>query len=142
LDRIGWAAYLGAEPDGPHIPDYAVAARRADLPGLPPAWISVGDIDLFAGEDRAYIQHLRDAGVDCTFDVVPGAPHGFEVWAPDTRVPARSWNAAAPPAGHVCPLRDAQRRRVTIWRRWGRHAKGLDVCRRRRTITWTSVQQT
>lgn len=85
-NRTGWGAYLGAGPGGPRTPDYAVAARRADLSGLPPAWISVGDIDLFADECRAYAERLRDAGVDCAFDLVPGAPHGFEVWAPDTRV--------------------------------------------------------
>ncbi|MGW4466796.1 alpha/beta hydrolase [Micromonospora sp. NPDC004704] len=85
-NRVGWGAYLGGEPGGPRTPDYSVAARRADLRGLPPAWISVGDIDLFADEDRDYSQRLRDAGVDCVLDVVPGAPHGFEAWAPDTGV--------------------------------------------------------
>ncbi|WP_105973711.1 alpha/beta hydrolase [Streptomyces geranii] len=87
-NRRGWRAYLGTEPGGSHAPDYAVAARRADLRGLPPAWISVGDIDLFADECRTYAERLRDAGVECAFDLVPGAPHGFETWAPDTR-PAR-----------------------------------------------------
>jgi acetyl esterase/lipase len=85
-NRTGWAAYLGAEPGGPHTPGCAAAARRADLRGLPPAWISVGDIDLFADECRTYADRLRDAGVNCAFDLVPGAPHGFEVWAPDTPV--------------------------------------------------------
>jgi acetyl esterase/lipase len=85
-NRIGWAAYLGTEPGGPHAPDYAVAARRRDLTALPPAWISVGDIDLFADEDRDYAQRLRDAGVDCTLDVIPGAPHGFETWAAGTTI--------------------------------------------------------
>jgi acetyl esterase/lipase len=46
----------------------------------------VGDIDLFADECRGYSQRLRDAGVDCAFDLVPGAPHGFEAWAADTLV--------------------------------------------------------
>ncbi|MFJ9248534.1 alpha/beta hydrolase [Streptomyces sp. NPDC101776] len=85
-NRIGWAAYLGTGPGGPQAPDHAVAARRADLSGLPPAWISVGDIDLFADECRTYAERLRDAGVDCAFDLVPGAPHGLEAWAPDTRI--------------------------------------------------------
>ncbi|KPI10590.1 hypothetical protein OK074_3121 [Actinobacteria bacterium OK074] len=85
-NRTGWGAYLGAAPGGPHTPDYAVAARRADLSGLPPAWISVGDIDLFADECRAYAERLRAADVECAFDLVLGAPHGFEAWAPDTRI--------------------------------------------------------
>jgi acetyl esterase/lipase len=53
---------------------------------LPVAWIGVGDIDLFHAEDRAYAERLRAAGVATTFDVVPGAPHGFEVWASDTAI--------------------------------------------------------
>ena len=85
-NRTGWGAYLGTGPGGPHTPDYAVASRRAELSGLPPAWISVGDIDLFADECRTYAERLRAAGVGCDFDLVPGAPHGFETWAPDTRI--------------------------------------------------------
>ncbi|MFF5306553.1 alpha/beta hydrolase [Streptomyces sp. NPDC013161] len=85
-NRTGWAAYLGTGPGASLAPDHAVAARRSDLGGLPPAWIGVGDIDLFADECRTYADRLRDAGVDCAFDLVPGAPHGFETWAPGTRV--------------------------------------------------------
>jgi acetyl esterase/lipase len=111
-NRIGWGAYLGAEPGGRHAPDYAVAARRGDLRALPPTWISVGDIDLFAAEDRDYAQRLRDAGVDCTFDVIPGAPHGFEVWAADTRVAqgllerSRAWLGVRL-TGSTSPIRGA-----------------------------------
>jgi acetyl esterase/lipase len=101
-NRTGWGAYLGAGPGGPRTPDYAVAARRTDLSGLPPAWIGVGDIDLFTDECRTYAERLRAAGVDCAFDLVPGAPHGFEVWAPGTRVArellerSRAWLGARP----------------------------------------------
>jgi acetyl esterase/lipase len=84
LNRFGWASYLGAEPGAASPPAYAAAARRVNLSGLPPAWIGVGDVDLFYEEDRAYADRLRGAGVDVTLDVVPGAPHGFEIWAPDT----------------------------------------------------------
>jgi len=86
VNRAGWRAYLGAEPGAPQAPDYSAAARRADLRGLPPTWIGVGDIDLFAEEGRDYSRRLQDAGVDCTFDLVSRAPHGFEGWAPDTRI--------------------------------------------------------
>lgn len=62
----------------------------------------MGDIDLFTDECRTYADRLRSAGVDCTFDLVPGAPHGFEAWAPDTRVAqelvgrGRTWLGARP----------------------------------------------
>ncbi|MBT2518189.1 alpha/beta hydrolase [Streptomyces sp. ISL-90] len=75
---VGWSSYLGGPPGAARGPDHAVPARRADVSGLPAAWIGVGDIDLFHDEDLAYAAALRDAGVECTVDVVPGAPHGFE----------------------------------------------------------------
>jgi acetyl esterase/lipase len=84
LNRFGWRAYLGREPGAEVVPHYAVPARRENLTGLPPTWIGVGDIDLFHDEDAEYARRLRAAGVDTTVHVVPGAPHGFESWAPDT----------------------------------------------------------
>ncbi|MFT3965305.1 MAG: alpha/beta hydrolase [Sphingobium sp.] len=93
-NRTGWSAYLGREPGLPDPPPHAVPARRLDLSGLPPAWIGVGDIDLFHEEGRAYALRLDEAGVDVDFVTVPGAPHGFEAWASDT-VLARDYLARA-----------------------------------------------
>lgn len=80
-NRFGWRSYLGR-----HDPalGYAVPARRTSLAGLPPAWIGVGDIDLFHAENVAYHRHLVASGVDATLLEVPGAPHGFDAIAPDT----------------------------------------------------------
>lgn len=78
-NRNAWRCYLGGSANAP--PAHAVAARRADLAGLPPAWIGVGSIDLFAEEDCAYADRLAAAGVDVTFVEVPGGAHGFVVWA-------------------------------------------------------------
>ena len=83
-NRFGWGAYLAAEPGTASVPPDAVPARRGELAGLPPAWIGVGDLELFHDEDVAYATRLREAGVPVELDVVPGAVHGFEVWAPDT----------------------------------------------------------
>lgn len=83
---VGWSAYLGAPPGRPTAPDYAVPARRADLTGLPPAWIGVGDIELFHDEDRRYADALAAAGVPTVLAVVPGAPHAFEGFSPRATV--------------------------------------------------------
>lgn len=83
-NRRGWGGYLGHEPGTTTPPPYAAAARRSDLSGLPPAYIAVGDIELFHDEDVDYATRLRAAAVDVTLDVVPGAPHGFENWAGHT----------------------------------------------------------
>ena len=80
-NRFGWRAYLGGAD-----PEVAVPARRADLAGLPPAWIGVGTLDLFHDEDLAYAERLREAGVPCEVMVVDGAFHGFDGIAPKAEV--------------------------------------------------------
>jgi acetyl esterase/lipase len=77
-NRFGWRAFLGRTPGADQVPEYAVAARREQLEGLPISWIGVGDIELFFEEDKAYAERLNAAGVPCTLDIVPAAPHGFE----------------------------------------------------------------
>jgi acetyl esterase/lipase len=77
-NRFGWTSYLGQEPGSPGVSPYAAPARRADVSGLPPAWIGVGTLDLFHDEDLAYAERLRQAGVPCEQLVVPGAFHGFD----------------------------------------------------------------
>jgi len=85
-NRGGWAAYLGHGPGQPTELEYAVAARRKDLSGLPPAWIGVGDIDLFFDENSVYSERLNSAGVSCDLHVVPMAPHGFQVVVPQAQI--------------------------------------------------------
>jgi acetyl esterase/lipase len=94
LNAVGWSALLGQAPGGAETPDYAVPARRGGLAGLPATWVGVGDIDLFCDEDRIYAERLRAATVDVTFELVAGAPHGFEAWAADATI-SRGYLATA-----------------------------------------------
>jgi acetyl esterase/lipase len=87
-NRFGWAAYLGGAD-----PQVAVPGRRTDLRGLPPAWIGVGTHDLFHDEDLAYAERLRAAGVACQVEVIPGAFHGFDIWAPKAAVSQRFFDS-------------------------------------------------
>jgi acetyl esterase/lipase len=80
-NRVGWTSYLGGAD-----PAVAVPSRREDLKGLPPAWVGVGTLDLFYDEDIAYAARLKDAGVPCEVEVVPGAFHGFDLVAPGAGV--------------------------------------------------------
>ena len=79
---IGWRSYLGCEPGGDTISCYAAASRADDLTGLPPAYIAVGDIDLFAQEDVDYARRLIKAGVPAELHVYPGGCHAFDTMAP------------------------------------------------------------
>jgi len=92
-NRFGWRSFLGQQPGGPTAPAGAVPSRVADLAGLPPAWIGVGSIDLFVGEDIEYTRRLIEAGVATELLVVPGAFHGFDGLAAETSV-AKRFNAA------------------------------------------------
>jgi acetyl esterase/lipase len=80
-NKFGWASYLG-DAD----PDVAVPARRQDLAGLAPAWIGVGEFDLFHDEDLAYAERLMAAGVPCEIEVIPGAFHVFNSVLPKADV--------------------------------------------------------
>jgi acetyl esterase/lipase len=46
-NRTGWQALLGSAAGGPDTPAYAAPARVADPAGLPPAYIEVGQLDIF-----------------------------------------------------------------------------------------------
>merc|ERR1711920_847972 len=78
---FAWKSYLGpnTQPgDGDErIPKYAAAARRKDLSGLPPAWISVGDLDLCCPESKAYANRLQRANVTTEYVEVKGGYHGM-----------------------------------------------------------------
>ncbi|HEX5500791.1 MAG TPA: alpha/beta hydrolase, partial [Thermomicrobiales bacterium] len=86
FNRLGWTALLGVPAGSDNVPAGAVPARVVDLAGLPPAWIGVGSIDLFAEEDIAYAGRLILAGVPTGLLVVPGAYHGFDAFVPDAPV--------------------------------------------------------
>jgi acetyl esterase/lipase len=78
-NRYAWTSYLGHEPRADEPRRYAAAARRGNLAGLPPAWIGVGDLDLFYEEDLDYARRLRDAGVPVTLRLEPGMYHAAEL---------------------------------------------------------------
>jgi acetyl esterase/lipase len=85
-NRFGWESYLGKKCGAADVPEYSVPARREDLSGLPQAWIGVGTVDLFHDEDMAYSRRLKACGVECEIYVVPGAFHGFDIFAPQVPI--------------------------------------------------------
>ena len=77
-NRFAWTAYLGRLPRLSDAPDYAAPARRTELSGLPPAWIGVGDLDLFYHESVSYAEALKACDVPCELVTVPGMYHGAD----------------------------------------------------------------
>lgn len=91
----GWGCLLGEAAGGPDVPVYAAPSRETDLSGLPPAFIDVGQLDIFRNEDVDYAARLARAGVGVELQLYPGVPHAFEVFAPDAAVSRRAMAARA-----------------------------------------------
>ena len=86
----GWGALLGDAAGGSAVPPSAAPARATDLAGLPPAYIEVGELDIFRDEDVTYARRLATAGVSVELYVRPGCPHGFEVFGAGSEVGDRA----------------------------------------------------
>lgn len=78
-NQFGWSALLGKPPGSDDVSQYAAAARAGTLRGLPPAFISIGALDLFIEENLEYARRLIRDGVSVELHVYPGAVHGFNV---------------------------------------------------------------
>jgi acetyl esterase/lipase len=89
-NQFGWRSYLSALRPGDEVPGYAVPARATDLAGLPPAFITVGNLDGLLDEDIDYAQRLIAAGVPTDLHVFAGAPHAFDSMLADTAVAQRA----------------------------------------------------
>lgn len=87
----GWSALLADDLGTDGVSPLAAPARLADFAGLAPAFIDVGDLDIFRDEDIAYAQNLLRAGVPCELHVRPGSIHAFDRLAPAAAVSAASW---------------------------------------------------
>ena len=89
-NHFGWKSLLGAEPGSDGVHHTAAPARAEDLAGLPPAYISIGSLDLFLEESLEYVRRLTRAGVPVELHVIPGAFHGsgLMVTAPQSQMAA------------------------------------------------------
>jgi acetyl esterase/lipase len=79
-NTFGWRSYLGDLYATDDVPPYAAAARADDLRGLPPAMVIVGGADGFRDENILYALRLNQAGVPSELHVLPGAPHGVQMF--------------------------------------------------------------
>lgn len=69
-----WQALLS----GSTVEPAGIAGLAADLGTLPPAFLAVGELDLFVHDNLAYAGRLMRAGCAVEAHVYPGAIHGFD----------------------------------------------------------------
>lgn len=85
-----WSALLGERLGDANVSPAAVPARLKDASGLAPTYIEVGELDIFRDEDIRYAQKLAASGVPVELHVHPGASHGFDRLAPESKLALRA----------------------------------------------------
>ena len=85
-NRFAWHAYHGGRPTPTATGEHPAPGRTEDLTGLAPAWIGIGDIDLFHDEAVDYARRLMRCGVRTDLHVFGGTCHGFDSLRPDWAV--------------------------------------------------------
>jgi len=89
VNRLSWSSLLGVPAGSKSVPVGAVPAREKNLKGLPPTFIAVGSVDLFANEDVDFARRLINDGVATELYVAPGAFHGFDGMVPNATIATR-----------------------------------------------------
>src|SRR4029450_11898020 len=69
-----WRNYVRSDDDRENP---LVCPLRADLHGLPPAFVAIAECDILADQNRLMVDRLRAAGVEVESHVYPGATHSF-----------------------------------------------------------------
>ena len=73
-NSYSWSAFLSGAAADPAT----IAGLAPDVSGLPPAFLAVGELDLFVHDNLAYVRRLLTAGCSVEAHVYPGAIHGFD----------------------------------------------------------------
>lgn len=85
--QASWAAYL----NGKDMPA-AAPARVARVDGLPPACIIAAELDPLRDEAIEYARRLMASNIPAGLHMFSGAPHGFDVVAPDAPASRLAFN--------------------------------------------------
>ena len=75
----GWKKYLGDLYKKDNISKYASPSKEIDYSNLPPCHTYVLDGEPFYQETIDYINHLKEANVNCKLDIYHGNVHGFDM---------------------------------------------------------------
>ncbi|MFF3028739.1 alpha/beta hydrolase [Microbacterium sp. NPDC057944] len=87
MNLLAWSCVLGEElAFSTDAPAYAAPSRAADLAGLPPAFIEVGEAEAFRDEDTEYALRIWATGGQAELHVWGGGAHGFDMYMPDAEI--------------------------------------------------------
>lgn len=107
MNLLAWSCVLGEElAFSTEAPAYAAPSRATDVSGLPPAYIEVGEAEMFRDEDTAYALRIWETGGQAELHVWGGGAHGFDMYMPEAEITRaalaaraswlrRIWRAAA-----------------------------------------------
>ncbi|MCT2224547.1 alpha/beta hydrolase [Microbacterium paraoxydans] len=107
MNLLAWSCVLGEDlAFSTEAPAYAAPSRATDVSGLPPAYIEVGEAEMFRDEDTAYALRIWETGGQAELHVWGGGAHGFDMYMPEAEITRaalaaraswlrRIWRAAA-----------------------------------------------
>ena len=79
-NHIGWRLYLRKDAKK-QVSPYAAPAWQTDYSNLPPCYTFVGDGEPFYCETLAYVEKLKDAGIEAEVDVYHTNVHAFDIFS-------------------------------------------------------------
>jgi acetyl esterase/lipase len=85
-NRKAWDMVLGPDRGGPDVDDIRCPGRATDLSNLPPAFIDVGECEVFRDSAVAYASQIWKCGGTAEMHVWPGQYHGAFMAEPDVPV--------------------------------------------------------
>jgi len=88
-NRFGWAALRGDYAADDHRKGWFSPALAEDLSGLPPTFITVGQLDVIVDETLDYARRLAAAGVLVECHLFAGGVHAFD-GVPEARIARES----------------------------------------------------
>lgn len=76
--KLMWEVYLSGV-DRSKIPPYVSTLQRANLAGLPPAYIETAEFDCLRDEAILYAKRLKEASIEVEFNETKGTIHAYDI---------------------------------------------------------------
>lgn len=87
MNLLAWSCVLGDDlAFSTDASPYAAPTRAADVAGLPPAYIEVGEAEAFRDEDTEYALRIWATGGRAELHVWGGGAHGFDMYMPQAEI--------------------------------------------------------